>query len=89
METKFLHYRIISAVQRAECAGDRESYAVLRGRLVTSLFWIRMHQLRRKATIIWTVLWVLEEVCNHLSNYRVKILLGDINAKFGRGDLSN
>jgi len=39
LETEFLHYRIISAVQRVECAGDRESYTVLRGCWITSLFY--------------------------------------------------
>jgi hypothetical protein len=58
---KILHHRIILAVQTVEFPSDRGTYTVLRGLWITSLFWIRMHQLRRIATIKATVLWGIRE----------------------------
>jgi len=66
----FLHHRIISAIQRVEFAGDRVSYRVLTGRRLTSLLWIHMHQLRRKATIKRTVFF-----CGNESRFEIIFLI--------------
>jgi hypothetical protein len=68
----------MSAVKRVEFARDRVSYIILRGRWchIIVLNVHELHDLKDK----------LECVFDKFPKYRMKILIGDFNAKVGRED---
>jgi len=45
------------------------------------------HHVRRKLTFQREIYGELEEVVDHFPKYRIKILLGDCNAKLGKDDI--
>ena len=84
----FVHHRIVSAITRVECVSDRMSYKVLRGR------WCKIIALNMRAPSEEksddskdSFYEELEQFFNHLPKYHIKILLGNFNAKVGRGNI--
>jgi hypothetical protein len=84
----FVHKRIKSAVKRVEFVRDRMSYIILRGR------WFHIIVLNDHAPTEDKIDNVKDSFCDELEHifdkfpkYHMKILLGDFNAKAGRGDI--
>jgi hypothetical protein len=83
-----VHKRIISAVKRADFAGDRMSYIILRG-CWCHINVLNVHALAEGKTEDVKVNFYeeLEYVFDKLLKYLMKILFGDFNAKAGREDI--
>jgi hypothetical protein len=84
----FVHKRIILAVNRVEFVSDSISYIILRGR------WCHIVVLNVHVPTEVKIDYVkdsfyeeLERVFDKFPKYRMKILLGDLNAKVGREDI--
>jgi exonuclease III len=84
----FIHNRIISAVKRVEFVTHRMSYITLK------VYWCDIIILNVHAptddkddVIKDSFYRVLEEVFDQFPRYHMKILMGDFNAKVGRGDI--
>ena len=84
----FVHRRIVSAVNRVEFVSDRLSYIVLRGRwrniIVVN---VRAPSEEKSDESKDSFYEGLEQVFDHFPKYRMKILLGDYNAKVGRENI--
>jgi hypothetical protein len=84
----FVHNRIISAVKMVEFVSDRMSYITLKG-CWCDIIVLNVHTPTenkdndRKDSSYKE----LEQVSDQFPRYRMKILLGDINAKVGREDI--
>jgi len=86
----FLHPRIISAVMRVEFGSIRMSYIVLGG-CWCNIVVLNVHAPSEKKSDVCfkrQFLWGIRAgfFC-HFPNYRMKILLGDFNAKVGRENI--
>jgi hypothetical protein len=83
----FVHKSIISAVKRVEFVSDRMSYIILRGHWCHIVV-LNVHaQIEDKIDDVKDIFYEeLERVFNKFPKYRMKILLGDFNAKVGRED---
>jgi exonuclease III len=84
----FVRHRIISAVKRVVCVSDRVSYIGLRGRCCNIVVF-NVHAPREKKIDdskdeFYEALVV---VFDHVTKYRLKILLGDFNAKLEKEDI--
>jgi exonuclease III len=86
----FVHNRIISAVKRAEFVSDRMSYITLKGRWCDIIV-LNVHDPteNKDDDIKDSCYEELEQVFDHFPKYHTKILLGDFNAKVGRGTFLN
>ena len=84
----FVHQGIASAIKRVEFVSDRMSYTVLRGRWCNIIV-LNVHALSEEKSDSSkdSFYEVLEQVFNHFPKYHMKIVLGDFNAKLGRGDI--
>jgi len=73
-----------------EFVSDRVSYTVLRGRWCYTSF-LNMHAPSEKKSDDSkdSCCNELEQVSDHFPKYRMKILLGDLNAKLGRENIFN
>jgi hypothetical protein len=85
----FVHKRIISSVERVEFVSDRKSFIILRGR------WCHIIILKVYAPTEDETYFVkdrfyeeLERVFDKFPKCRMKILLGEFNAKVSREDIS-
>jgi hypothetical protein len=84
----FVHNRIISAVKRVEFVSDRMSYITLMGHLCDiTVLNVHAPTEDKDDDIKDSVYEELEQIFDHLSRYRMKILIGDFNAKVGRQDI--
>jgi len=83
-----VHYRIVSAVKRVEFVCDRVLYIVLRGRWYNIIV-LNVHAPSEdKCDDSKDSFYEeLEQVFDHFPRYHMKILLGDFNAKVGRGNI--
>jgi hypothetical protein len=83
-----VHKRIISAVKRVEFVSDRMSYIILRGRWCHTIV-LNVHAPTEDKTddVKGSLYEELECVFDKFPNYRLKILLGDFNAKVVREDI--
>jgi hypothetical protein len=83
----FVHKRIISAVKRVEFVSDRMSYIILRGRWCHIIV-LHVHAPTEDKTndVKDSFYEELERVFDKFPKYHMQILLGDFNAKVGRGD---
>jgi exonuclease III len=82
----FVHKRIISAVWRVEFVSDRMSYIILRGRWCNIIV-VNVHApCEDKSDDVKDSFYEkLGRVFDQFPRYDMKILLGDFNAKLGRG----
>jgi len=84
----FVHGRIVSAVKRVEFVSYRLSYIVLRGHwpniTVVNVHAPSEEKCDESADSFYEE---LEQVFYHFPKYRMKTLLGDINAKVGRENI--
>jgi hypothetical protein len=79
----FVHNRIISAVKSVEFVGDIVSYITLKGCWCDIV--LNVHApTEDKDDIKDSFYKELEQVFDQFPRYRMKILLGDFNAKVGR-----
>ena len=80
----FVHHRIVSAAKRLEFVNDRMLYIVLRGRWFNIIV-LNVHaQSEEKSDVSKSSFYEeLEQVFEHFPKYRMKITLGDFNAKVG------
>jgi exonuclease III len=85
----FIHKRIISAVRRAEFVSDRTSHIILRGRWCNIVV-LNVHApCEDKSDDVKDSFYEeLGCVFDQFPRYDMRILLGDINAKIGREDIS-
>ena len=84
----FVRQRIASAVKRVEFLGNRMSYIVLRGRLCNIIVLnVRAPSEEKCGDSEGSYYEELEQGFGHFSQYHIKILLGDFNAKLGREDI--
>jgi exonuclease III len=78
----FVQQRTVSAVKTAEFVSDRMLYTMLRGRWCNTIL-LNVHapteQMPKRQFYE-----EIQQVFNHFSQYHTKILLEDLNAKFGR-----
>jgi hypothetical protein len=86
--TGFFFKRIISAVKRVEFVSVRMSYIILRGRWCHIIV-LNVHAQREDKIddVKDSFYEELESVFDKFPKYRMKILLGDSNAKVGREDI--
>jgi len=84
----FVHRRLESAVKRLEFVRDRLSYIVLRCRWLHIIV-VNVHapSAEKSEELKDSFYEELEEVFNRIPKYRMKILLGDFNAKVAREDI--
>ena len=84
----FVHHRITSAIKRVEFVSSRMSYIVLRGRWFTIVF-LNVHAPCEEKSYDKKDSFYeeLDQVFYHFSEYHMKILLGDFNAKVGRENI--
>jgi len=84
----FKHYRILTAVKRAECVSDRMSYIVLRD-CWCSIIVLNVHEPSEEKSDDSKDSFYeeLEQVFDHFPIYHMKTLLGDFNAKLEREDI--
>jgi exonuclease III len=83
----FVHQRIESAIKRVEFVSDRMSYIVLRGHWCNIIVLNAHAPTEEKGDDLKDSFYEeLEEVFDCFPKYHMKILLGDFNAKVGRGD---
>jgi exonuclease III len=83
----FVHQRIVSAIKRVKFVSDRMSYIVLRGRWCNIIVLNAHAPTEEKCDDSKDSFYEeLEGVFDHFRKYHMKILLGDFNAKVGRGD---
>ena len=85
-----MHRRLVSAVKRIEFVSDRLSYIVLIGRWLHIIL-VNVHAPSKEKSeeLKDNFYEELEEVFDHFPKYRMKMLLGDFNAKVGREDIFN
>ena len=88
LEQDFVHQRIASAVKRVEFVSDRMSYIVLRGQWCNIIV-LNVHAPsgEKNNNSKYSFYEELEQVFYHFPKYDMKILLGDFNAKVGRGNI--
>jgi hypothetical protein len=81
-----VHTRIISAVKRVEFVSDRMSYTILRDHWCHIVV-LNVHAPTEDKTddVKDSFYEELESVFDKFPKYHMKILLGDSNAKVGRG----
>jgi hypothetical protein len=86
----FIHNRIISAIRRVEFVSDRMSYITLRGPWCDIIV-LNVHAPSedKDDDIKNNFYEELEQVFDQFPWYRMKILLGDFNAKVVRQDIFN
>jgi exonuclease III len=84
----FVHKGIISGVKRVEFVNDRMSYIILRGHWFHIIV-LNVHAPTEDKTddVKDSFHEELERIFNKLAKYKMKILLGDLNAKVGRVDI--
>ena len=84
----FVHRRIVSAVKTVEFVSDRLSYTVLRGRW-RNIVLVNVHATREEKSdeAKDSFYEELEQVFDQFPKYRMKMLLGDFNAKVGRENI--
>jgi len=81
----FVHRRIVSAVKRVEFVSDRLSYIVLRGRWLNIIVVnVNAPSEEKSDEAKNSFHEELEQVFDQFPKYRMKMLLGDCNAKVGR-----
>jgi len=85
----FVHHKIVSTVKRVDFVSDRVSYIVLRGRWCNIIVLnMRAPSEEKSDNSDDSFFEELEQVLFYLfPKYRMKILLGDLNAKLGREDV--
>ena len=84
----FVHQRLQSVVKRVEFVSDRVSYIVLRGRWFNIIVLnVPASSEEKSGDSKDSFYEELEQVFYHFPNYRMKILLGDFNAKVGRENI--
>jgi hypothetical protein len=84
----FVHNRIILAVKRVEFVSDRMSYITLKGRWYDIIV-LNVHAPTEDKDDVKkdSIYEELEHVFHQFPRYHMKILVGDFNAKVGRGDI--
>ena len=84
----FVHHRIVSAVKRVDFVSDRMSYIVVRG-CWCNIFVLNVHSpsAEKSDDSKDSFYEESEQVFDNFPKYRMKILLGDFNARLGRGDI--
>jgi hypothetical protein len=85
----FVYKRIISAVKRVEFVNDKMSYIILRGRWFHTIV-LNVHATTEDKTdyVKDSFYEELERIFDKFPKYHMKILLGDLNAKVGRENIS-
>jgi hypothetical protein len=84
----FVHNRIISAVKMVEFVSDRMSYKTLRDRWCDIIVLNVRAPTEDKDDVIQDIFYEkLEVIFDQFPRYRMKILLGDFDAKVGRKDI--
>jgi exonuclease III len=83
----FIHNRIISAVKRVEFVNDRMLYTTLKCQYDIIVLNVHAPTEDKDDVIKDSFYEELEEVFDQFPRYRMKILLGDFNAKVGREDI--
>jgi exonuclease III len=83
----FVHQRIVLAIKRVEFVSARMSYIVMRSSWCNIIF-LNVHESteERSDDSKYSFYEELEGVFYHFRKHRMKILLGDFNAKMGRKD---
>ena len=84
----FVNQRIASALKRVEFVSDRVSYIVVRGRCCNIIV-LNVHAPSKEKSDESKDSFYedLEQVFDHFPKYRMKILIGDFNAKVGRENI--
>ena len=84
----FVHHRIASAVKRVEFLSNRMLCILLRG-CWCNIFVLKVRAPSEEKTDYSKGSYCeeLEQVFDHFSQYHMKILLGDFNAKLGRENI--
>ncbi|PNF36351.1 hypothetical protein B7P43_G00524 [Cryptotermes secundus] len=83
----FVHKRTVSALKRVEFVSDRVSYIILRGRLIDIIVLHVYVPKEGKIDVKHRFYEELEHVVDKFPKCRMKILLGDFNAKVERDEI--
>jgi len=84
----FVHRKIVSAVKRVEFVSNRLTCIVLRG-CWCNIIVVNVHAPSEEKSdeSQYSFYGELEQVFDHFPKYRMKMLLGDFNAKVGRENI--
>jgi hypothetical protein len=83
----FIQHGILSTVKGAEFVGDRMSHIVLRDRWCNIIVLNAHTPSEEKSDDSKDSFDKEDQVSHHIPKYKMKILLGDFNAKLGREDI--
>jgi exonuclease III len=84
----FVHHRIVSAVKIVEVVSDSLSYIVLRGHWCNIIVSnVHVPSEEKSDDSKGRFYEEFEQIYDHLSEYHMKILLGECNVKFGRVEI--